>query len=91
MELLLEGYRSDLQEIQLVTRSMRAQIDDTKEFINTHLVCIDRVRLNTSHKTLKVVTFTLYLYGLFIVSLLLTSHGTMAYISMNVVRTGTLG
>ena len=38
VELLLEGYRSDLQEIQLVTRSMRAQIDDTKEFINTHLV-----------------------------------------------------
>lgn len=35
---MLEGYRSDLQEIQLVTRSMRAQIDDTKEFINTHLV-----------------------------------------------------
>ena len=38
VELLLEGYRSDLQEMQLELRSMRGQIDDTREFINTHQV-----------------------------------------------------
>ena len=30
VELLLEGYRSDMQEIHLELRSMRAQIDDTR-------------------------------------------------------------
>ena len=30
VELLLEGYRSDFQEIQLELRSMRLQIDDTR-------------------------------------------------------------
>jgi hypothetical protein len=30
VELLLEGYRSDMQEIQLELRSMRGQIDDTR-------------------------------------------------------------
>ena len=38
VELLLEGYRSDLQEMQLELKSMREQIDDTREFINTHQV-----------------------------------------------------
>ena len=38
VELLLEGYRSDLQEMQIELRSMRGQIDDTREFINTHQV-----------------------------------------------------
>ena len=30
VELLLEGYRSDMQEIHLELRSMRTQIDDTR-------------------------------------------------------------
>jgi hypothetical protein len=30
VELLLEGYRSDMQEIHLELRSMRGQIDDTR-------------------------------------------------------------
>ncbi len=38
IELLLEGYRSDLQELQIELRSMRGQIDDTREFINTYQV-----------------------------------------------------
>ena len=40
IELLLEGYRSDLQEMQIELRSMRGQIDDTREFINTYQVSI---------------------------------------------------
>jgi len=37
VELLLEGYRCDLEEIQLVVTTMLAQIDETKEYINTQL------------------------------------------------------
>ena len=40
IELLLEGYRSDLQEMQIELRSMRGQIDDTRDFINTYQVSI---------------------------------------------------
>jgi len=37
VELLLEGYRLDLQEIQLANQTMLGRIDETKEFINTQL------------------------------------------------------
>ena len=47
VELLLEGYRSDLQEMQLELRSMRGQIDDTREFINTHQVIQSQVVLRS--------------------------------------------
>ena len=38
VELLLEGYRSDLQEMQIELILMKGQIDDTREFTNTHQV-----------------------------------------------------
>ena len=38
VELLLEGYRSDLLQMQLELRSMEGQIDDTRELINAHQV-----------------------------------------------------
>ena len=38
VELLLEGYRSDFLQIQLDLGSIRGQIDDAREFINTHQV-----------------------------------------------------
>ena len=40
VELLLEGYRGDLLEMHLELRAMRGQIEDTKEFINTHQVVV---------------------------------------------------
>jgi hypothetical protein len=40
VELLLEGYRSDLEEIIIELRSFHSQIDDTKEFINSHQVFV---------------------------------------------------
>ena len=38
VELLLEGYRSDLLELQLELGLVRGQIEDMREFINTHQV-----------------------------------------------------
>jgi hypothetical protein len=40
VELLLEGYRSDLLQMQLELRSMEGQIDDTRELINAHQVVL---------------------------------------------------
>jgi hypothetical protein len=34
----LEGYRSDFLQIQMELSSVRGQIDDAREFINTHQV-----------------------------------------------------
>ena len=36
VELLLEGYRADFLQIQLEVGTIKGQIDDAKEFINTH-------------------------------------------------------
>lgn len=55
VELLLEGYRSDLEEIIIELRSFHSQIDDTKEFINSHQVfCFS----NES-----IILFTLHVYA----------------------------
>ncbi len=39
----LEGYRSDFLQIQMELSSVRGQIDDAREFINTHQVQLTRV------------------------------------------------
>ncbi len=38
--ILLEGYRADLQEMEIELQSMRKQIEDTREIINIHQVCL---------------------------------------------------
>ena len=40
VELMLEGFRADLQEIMTELRSFHSQIEDTREFINTYQVKI---------------------------------------------------
>ena len=37
--ILLEGYRTDLQEMEMELQSMWKQIEDTREIINIHQVC----------------------------------------------------
>ncbi len=48
VELLLEGYRSDLLQMQLELRSMEGQIDDTRELINAHQVILPTYLKNSS-------------------------------------------
>lgn len=38
VQLLLEGYENDLQEMQIELRSMLAQIEDTRKYVSTHQV-----------------------------------------------------
>ena len=40
VELLLEGYENDLQEMQIELRLMLAQIEDTRKYVSTHQVNI---------------------------------------------------
>jgi len=38
--ILLEGYRTDLQEMEIELQSMCKQIEDIREIINIHQVCL---------------------------------------------------